>query len=127
MEKYYWVIEYPDGRQIKELLDDGNLSAEAFKQEPPFVFHLVPTSNNLQPLDILIDKSKRLIFFRRRLRQMKIGSTGERSDILVNTFYASGWQETINGRNVKSIIWLDSNTGKIYNSEELNIKVEENG
>ncbi len=120
-EKYLWEIEYLDGTKVKEISDDGTRNNWTHYIKPPFIFKLIPNNNSLPPITLLIDKEeKRIIYFKRRVGQFNLG-TGENK--LVDTVYALGWQMTVEGKNVKNIIWVDTNTGMIYNCDDLNVRI----
>jgi hypothetical protein len=117
-DSYYWAIQYPDGKKISQLQPDGTEIAfsKEFEQSP-FIFSWVPISRDLPVVKVLIDKDKRLIYFRRRIGKLDL-SRGTQE--LTKTIYALGWQRTVNGTNVKSINWIDGNTGSLVNCDEMN-------
>ncbi len=121
MEKYLWVIEFLDGTKIQERNTDGTfnkLNFEELNKRKPFVFHLCPTDDKLLKITALIDGDKRLIFIKRRVGKMSL-SSGDSG--IIKTYYAVGWQCTVEGKNVKNILWVDPEDNKVYNCDDLNL------
>jgi hypothetical protein len=101
---FYWKVNFADGTIIseytkegkeilyKEVLDKINNGGAVSSVE------WYPTYEGLPVFKQIISEGQRPVVFRRN----KIKGTGERV-----TIYAIGWQSTINGKNQKSITYID--------------------
>ena len=121
MEAYYWTIQYNDGsieNQVEGVIEK-KLDFKSLELRKPFIFSLIPTKEFLPKIQVLIDKDKRLIYFRRRVGCMNL-ATGENK--LIKTIYAYGWQQTINGASVKNISWIDPEKNMTYLCDNLDIR-----
>jgi len=119
-DEYFWIVQYPDGHTISQLQSDGTEIAFSKEYEQsPFIFVWMPVKEHKPIVSVSIEGEKRLIYFRRRIGQLHL-STGRHE--IIRTIYACGWQQTVEGRNVKSINWVDPHTNKVHNGDEIYIK-----
>jgi hypothetical protein len=122
-EQYTWIIEYPDGKRVSQFKEDG--TERAWTEIPlisPFIFHLIPQDQTLPKATLLIDKNKRLIYFRKRVKSYNLGTS---EDKFLKTIYVYGWQITEGNKNIKSLNWIDIENKIIYSCDDLNIEVKE--
>jgi len=118
MEQYLWTIDFLDGTKRSE--QEGSKLNFAELDGLSFVFSLVPQVIGLPPTSTLISDGKRLIFLRRRIKCF-----GPAGDKLINTIYCVGWQKTVNGSNVKNLIWINPETKEILNADDINITTQD--
>jgi len=129
MEKYYWLIEFSNGEKLCQFNEDKTENKIDFiflQNHTPFVFHLIPTVENLPIIKILIDNDKRLIYFRKRIGAFTFGiNKKDDKNKLLQTLFVCGWQKTINNINIKNLMWIDTEGNILYNCDDLSIKIEE--
>lgn len=97
-----WLVLYTDGTELREEQAGGFAAVDI-----PRVKTLVVYDRNAPELHYAVAirerEGMRPIFFRRK-RQL-IPTDGDPAEPYV-VATALGWQKTVNGRNVKSLIWL---------------------
>jgi len=109
---YYWLARFTDGEEVAQYTEHGR---EVLYQEVlnrldtgkglSFIA-LIPTRKGLPTYSQEIDSSwQRPIVFRRHFVKP---STNEH-----HLMFALGWQATINGKNYKSILYIDTETGQV--------------
>lgn len=112
MRNWTWVVFYNDGTELSEdqaggfgAVDIPRVATLAvFDRDEPTVNYAVPIREGMRP-----------IFFRRK-RQIVINDPtavpveylNENNEVtqMITFAVVLGWQKTVNGRNVKSLIWL---------------------
>jgi hypothetical protein len=105
VDNWYWEAIYSDGTSLEELEDDGTLHGfREINQEKLTGFILRPLHPHLPQFAVQVNPGKRLIFFRKRKKILDM-NTGEQYD--APPFQCIGFQETVNGRNVKSYLFVD--------------------
>ena len=104
VDNWYWEARFADGTFLEELEDDGTLHGfREIDQERLVGFILRPLFDHLPQFAVQITPGKRLIFFRKRKKILDM-NTGEQSD--APPFQCIGFQETVNGTNVKSYLYV---------------------
>lgn len=122
-EDYYWTVQYNDGSEISQFTNEGTeRKFSDIKQKSPFLFSLKPFDKTKTTYCVVIEGNKRLIYFRRRIGQLKMGSS--QSAKILQTIYVFGWQITIDEKNIKSLTWINPQNNTSYNTDELNVKVQ---
>jgi len=105
VDNWAWRAFYSDGSFLDELEEDGTLHGfREIDQERLVGFILRPLFDHLPQLAVQITPGKRLIFFRKRKKILDM-NTGEQSD--APPYQCIGFQETVNGKNTKSYIFVD--------------------
>lgn len=96
---YIWVAKYLDSTELKQIDNAGkeHLFSE-IDQSRLKEFSWIPTQLNFKTYSIKLNPDQRVIAFKRNFLSVMTG--------LQTTIYALGFQQTINGQNVKSIIWI---------------------
>ena len=102
MHEWTWLVLYSDGTELSEDQAGGFGAVDIARVDT-----LVVLDRNAPELHyaVPIREGMRPIFFRRKRQRVSLGSPSATSG---PTIYATalGWQKTVNGRNVKSLIWL---------------------
>lgn len=115
--EYKAILTHANGETEIELTEPGWLGREemrtlrAFALKPS-VAHLPAAVVNLDPL--ADGTPRRLVYFSRVVGKLN-AATSEREDRF--RLYCIGWQATIEGRNVRSLVWIYPN-GSVIASEE---------
>ena len=103
---YIWRAIYNDKSELIQFDSSGkeHLFSD-IDQQNLLEFSWIPTVEGLKSYSIKIKPDQRLIAFRRN----RISAiTGQ-----ITTIYALGWQSTINGNNIKSILWIGEDVSVI--------------
>jgi len=105
VDNWYWSAVYSDNTYFDEIEDDGTLhNFREIDQERLIGFILRPLHAHLPQFAVQVTPNKRVIFFRKRKKVLNM-NTGEQYD--APPFQCIGFQETVNGRNVKSYLFVD--------------------
>ena len=114
---YYWIARFADGEEVAQYTKEGEevLYREVLDRLESgrglsFIeWH--PTTKGLPIFRQEIDSTwQRPIVFRRHFKKMGFW-TGE--ELEERIMFALGWQATINGKNYKSVIYIDAESGQI--------------
>jgi hypothetical protein len=107
-----WAVIYKDGSEYVEEENVGFGTINLAEVQTLVVFD---EHNHTTQFAIALKDDMRPIFFRRR-RQLQlndpntvpVGYVHENGELKDNYIFATvlGWQKTVNGKNVKSFIWL---------------------
>lgn len=97
--EYNLAIESEQGQAVVELgQEQGWLDKYRHLLDTATRLSLLPRNDGLPFVSVSLDGTKRWIYFSRVVGRM---NTEERIRL-----YAIGWQDTINGKNVKSLTWI---------------------
>jgi len=117
---YLWRVEDVNGTVLNQL-DENNVGRKLEDIEKlcskPYTFYLIPQRPGLPKVSVKISGTKRYIFFRRINKKVSMMNCLFRGEQTISVFYALGWQDNVEGRNVKSIMWI-SETGEITEDTE---------
>jgi hypothetical protein len=118
---YLWKVEDCNGVILDQLGVDGQgRKLEDVEKicKRPYTFYLIPQLPGLRKIAVKISGTKRFIYFRRINKKVSMMGCLYSGEQTVSVVYALGWQDTIEGKNVKSIMWIDSVTGEIQETGE---------
>lgn len=117
---YLWRAESCDGVILNQLDENGvgRKLEEIDKLARPYSLTLLPQLPGLPTVSVKISGTKRFIYFRRVNKRVSMINCLFKGEQTISTFYALGWQDTIEGKNVKSIMWI-SETGEIKETDEV--------
>lgn len=105
VDPWYWEAIYDDGATLEELEDDGTLHGfREIDQERLVAFILRPLFPHLSQYAVQLNPGKRLIFFRKRRKTLDMNSGEQRDE---PPYQCIGYQETVNGKNVKSYVFVN--------------------
>lgn len=100
--EYNLLIESKQGQAVVELGQEQEwLDKYRHLLDTATRLSLLPRNDGLPLVSVSLDGTKRWIYFSRVVGRM---NTEERIRL-----YAIGWQDTINGKNVKSLLWIYPN------------------
>ena len=118
---YLWKIIDCNGNVLDQINEkgEGRKLTEIDKMKRPYIFYLVPQKLNLHKVSVKIDGTKRFIYFRRVNKKVSMIGSIFKGERIVSMFYALGWQDTIQGKNIKSLMWIDPKTGEIKQDNSL--------
>jgi len=107
---YFWVADYGNGEYLPQFEGDkenlfGDIDQKRLKR-----FWLIPVREGLQMFCLHLQPWQRLIFVRRNY---------VRSDGAKRMVYLLGWQATINGKNYKSIQFIQPDANKVDVSDNF--------
>lgn len=109
---YYWIARFSDGEEVAQYTKDGIevLYREVLNRleagKGLSYIELLPLRKGLPPYRQEIDSTwQRPVIFRRHFVKP---STNEHK-----VTFALGWQATIGGENIKSILYIDTETGQV--------------
>lgn len=115
VDLWYWEAIYDDGTTLEELEDDGTLHGfREIDQERLVAFILRPLLPHLPQYAVQLNPGKRLIFFRKRRKTLDM-NTGEQRD--EPPYQCIGYQETVNGKNVKSYVFVNIEGSSLLTDE----------
>ena len=131
---YPWTARFRDGSELRQFNSDGSENLfrlvldrqhdlELFSVGPVSV-DLRDGSFNIKDIKLIgsssldgfeewgVDENlaKRIIYFRRLTRSL----TGPFAGKVTHIIYAVGWQATVNGRNVKHIVYIHPNGELVF-------------
>lgn len=119
---YYWVAKFTDGEEVAQYTEDGKevLYREVLNRldsgKGLSYIELAPLRKGLPVYRQEIDSTwQRPIVFRRHFVKMGMFD-GKKSERVI---FLLGWQATINGKNYKSILFIDPETGAVEIKSEL--------
>jgi len=105
--RYFWKATYKDGSSICQFEEGKERLFSEIDQSRLESFAWVPFNSSDPVIIIKLEPWQRLIAVRRNF--ITTGPEGESR----KTIYLLGWQSTINGRNYKSICYIDPSEGTI--------------
>lgn len=104
---WHWRGYYRDGETIDEYDEAGRSRGFAAVDQSRLVaFQLIPQQSGLPTPHVVITDDCRPVFFRRRTHTASL-TTGEETQP-VETIHVIGWQRTVRGVNVQSLMALYS-------------------
>ena len=114
---YYWRAKFEDGEAVAQYTEDGEevlyrkvLNHLEACKGLSFI-ELLPLQEGLPVFKQEIDSSwQRPVIFRRRFKKVGIWDGREVEE---RTMFALGWQATVNGKNYKSVIYIDVDSGQV--------------
>ena len=117
---YLWRVEDCYGTVLDQLNEksEGRKLTEIDALKRPYTFYLIPQKSNLPQVSVRIDGTKRFIYFRRLNKKTSMIGGIFRGEQFVSMRYVLGWQDNINGKNVKSMMWINPKTGEIKEKNE---------
>lgn len=98
---YHWLARYTDGGQLPQFEGDQEHLFSEVDQRRLASMTLVPCKEGLHPHTVALGDGRRLILVRRNLIHVTGGVESGRE-----TIYLLGWQQTVNGSNIKSILYV---------------------
>jgi len=101
MSNFFWKAIYNDGTELPQYDGDKVKKYTDIDRDKLIAFELLKSGDDIPIVKINLEQDQRLIY-RRRCR-INISSSG-RTDEAV---YIIGWQRTIDGQNVQSILYVD--------------------
>ena len=118
---YLWRIEDCDGKILDQINEkgEGRKLAEIEEMKRPYTMFLIPQKPNLPKVSVKIDGSKRFIYFRRINKRVSMIGGLLKGERFVSMFYHLGWQDTTDGKNIKSIMRIDPKTGEVKQDNSL--------
>lgn len=117
--EYNLIIEGKTGQAVVELgQEQGWLERYRHLLDTATRLSLSPRTNGLPFVSVSLDSTKRWIYFSRVY--------GEMNSPKRIRLYAIGWQDTVNGKNVKCILWVYPD-GAVECAEEPNFVGRLNG
>lgn len=102
MHDWAWLVLYSDDTELTEEQAGGFAAVDiprvktlvVYDRNTPALHYAVPIREGMRP-----------IFFRRKRQVIPMGGSSPANEP-VTFATVLGWQKTLNGRNVKSLIWL---------------------
>lgn len=117
---YLWRVIDCYGTMLDQINEEGKgrklTEVDALKR--PYTFYLIPQKSNLPKVSVRIDGTKRFIYFRRTNKKVSMMGNLFRGEQFVSMRYVLGWQDTINGKNIRSMLWINPKTGEIKEKDE---------
>ena len=118
---YLWKIVDCNGNILDQIDEQGQgrkLTEIEEKMERPYTFYLIPQKKGLSKISVKIDGTKRFIYFRRINKKVSMIGSLFKGEQFVSMRYVLGWQDTVMGKNVKSMMWINPETGEV---EQFNL------
>ena len=108
---YLWRVIDAEGKILDQLNETGQgrklEEIEVLKR--PYTIYLIPQRPGLPQVSVKISGTKRFIYFRKIHKKVSMLGSLFKGEQTVSTVYALGWQDTVEGKNVKSIMWISEN------------------
>ena len=114
---YYWRAKFEDGEEVAQYTQDGEevlyreVLARLEAGKGLSFIELLPLYEGLPVYRQEIDSSwQRPVIFRRRFKRISLWDGREVEERIM---FALGWQATISGKNYKSVLYIDADSGQV--------------
>ena len=118
---YLWTVVDCYNNVLNQINEkgEGRKLSEIDALTRPYTFYLVPQKPGLPKVSVKIDSTKRFIYFRRTNKKVSMIGNSFRGEQFVSRMYCIGWQDTIEGKNIKNLIWVNPVTGEVQQDNSL--------
>ena len=118
---YLWRIVDCYGNVLDQINEkgEGRKLSEIDVLTRPYTMYLVPQKPGLPKVSVKIDGTKRFIYFRHINKKVSMVGCNFRGEKFVSMFYVIGWQDNIEGKNVKNLMWVNPVTGEVKQDNSL--------